>query len=304
MSPKSLPISIVNAFTTDAFSGNPAAVVFVDKQQIQDTGLLRAVAKNLNQPITAFLHRLQDGSSDPGVVAFDIRWFTVVRERPLGGHGMIASSSLLFSQPEGSAAADAVKRIVYNTRSGIVLTARKTVDGWTELTMPVATLEPLVEDDKLKAVVEVVRRALGREVRVKYAGVGVGVFADRLFVEIDVDDDLAGCIPKPELFVSLVPVETGYAVNIITAASKDTDVAFVSRMFAPVNGLPEDHVCGSAHCMLTPYWAKKLARGDGEMLAKQVSVRGGDIRTAWCEAEGTITLCGQAKTVLTGEIFL
>ena len=69
-------------------------------------------------------------------------------------------------------------------------------------------------------------------------------------------------------------------------------------MFAPAHGVPEDHVCGSAHCMLTPYWASKLAKNEVELFAKQVSVRGGDIRVIWHESKGTITLSGQTKVIM------
>lgn len=75
-------------------------------------------------------------------------------------------------------------------------------------------------------------------------------------------------------------------------------------MFAPAVGIPEDHVCGSAHCQLTPYWAEKLARIDSEMLARQVSVRGGEIRTAWYKGEGTILLSGQSRAIMRGELLL
>ncbi|KAI0094289.1 hypothetical protein BDY19DRAFT_12697 [Irpex rosettiformis] len=99
-------------------------------------------------------------------------------------------------------------------------------------------------------------------------------------------------------------LETGYPINIITSTSTDGSVAFLSRMFAPAFGIPEDHVCGSAHCSLTPYWANKSAKDGAELLAKQVSVRGGDIRTIWHEAKGTITLSGQMKVIMKGEMFV
>ena len=81
-------------------------------------------------------------------------------------------------------------------------------------------------------------------------------------------------------------------------------MAFLSRMFAPGHGVPEDHVCGSAHCLLTPYWAGKFAKNEAELFAKQVSERGGDLRTIWHEADSTITLSGQTKVIMKGEVFL
>ncbi len=46
--------------------------------------------------------------------------------------------------------------------------------------------------------------------------------------------------------------------TIVTAPGADCD--FVSRFFAPAQGIPEDPVTGSSHCTLTPYWAKKLGK--------------------------------------------
>lgn len=58
---------------------------------------------------------------------------------------------------------------------------------------------------------------------------------------------------------------------IVTAKGDSCD--FVSRFFAPAIGIDEDPVTGSAHCVLTPYWAKKLNKK--LMVARQVSKRGG-----------------------------
>ncbi|MFK9339956.1 PhzF family phenazine biosynthesis protein, partial [Escherichia coli] len=62
-----------------------------------------------------------------------------------------------------------------------------------------------------------------------------------------------------------------------TAPGRDVDdVDFVSRFFAPAAGIDEDPVTGSAHCMLTPYWADRL--GKTELSARQISRRGGALR--------------------------
>ena len=60
---------------------------------------------------------------------------------------------------------------------------------------------------------------------------------------------------------------------LVTAPGRDCD--FVSRFFAPQSGIPEDPVTGSAHCILTPYWAKRL--GKDKMSAQQLSARGGEL---------------------------
>ncbi len=74
--------------------------------------------------------------------------------------------------------------------------------------------------------------------------------------------------------------------------------AFVSRMFAPQCGIPEDPVCGSAHCTLVPYWAARL--GTRKLTARQVSARGGEL---WCEDAGTrVRIGGRAVTYAQGEV--
>ena len=85
---------------------------------------------------------------------------------------------------------------------------------------------------------------------------------------------------------------------IVTARGRDVD--FVSRFFAPKLGIPEDPVCGSAHCALTPYWSAKL--GKQVLRARQVSRRGGDIQ---CELKGNrVALAGHAVIFMEAEIFV
>jgi predicted PhzF superfamily epimerase YddE/YHI9 len=73
---------------------------------------------------------------------------------------------------------------------------------------------------------------------------------------------------------------------IVTAPGLESD--FVSRYFAPQEGIPEDPVTGSAHCTLAPYWAKRLGRS--HLHAIQVSPRGGEL---WCNVQ-------QDRVILSG----
>jgi PhzF family phenazine biosynthesis protein len=75
---------------------------------------------------------------------------------------------------------------------------------------------------------------------------------------------------------------------------------FVSRFFAPAQGVPEDPVTGSAHCTLIPYWAERL--GKKELHAFQVSSRGGEL---WCEDRGDrVIISGQAVLYLQGRVHI
>ncbi len=66
---------------------------------------------------------------------------------------------------------------------------------------------------------------------------------------------------------------------IATAPGNDSDI--VIRVFAPAVGLPEDPVCGTAHRIITPYWAPLL--GKTEIHSRHLSKRGGDL---WCKLAG------------------
>ena len=47
---------------------------------------------------------------------------------------------------------------------------------------------------------------------------------------------------------------------LATAPGGGKPYDMVSRFFAPYYGVPEDPVTGSAHCALTPFWAKRLGK--------------------------------------------
>jgi predicted PhzF superfamily epimerase YddE/YHI9 len=91
------------------------------------------------------------------------------------------------------------------------------------------------------------------------------------------------------------------AAVIVTAPGRTSDSSdFVSRFFAPANGVPEDPVSGVAHCTLIPYWSRRL--GKNRLIARQVSRRGG---TLVCEDRGDrVIVSGPAVLVLEGAFVL
>src|SRR5688572_12656489 len=85
---------------------------------------------------------------------------------------------------------------------------------------------------------------------------------------------------------------------IATARGDGAPYDFVSRFFAPPMGIPEDPVTGAAHCILAPFWAKRL--GKQQLHAYQASSRGGDIL---CEHDGErVILSGACSLYMRGEI--
>jgi predicted PhzF superfamily epimerase YddE/YHI9 len=73
---------------------------------------------------------------------------------------------------------------------------------------------------------------------------------------------------------------------------------FVSRFFAPASGIDEDHVTGSTHCCLGPFWAGRVGRA--HLVGYQASQRGGTVGVRL--AGERVLLAGQAVTVVRGEL--
>lgn len=254
----------VDAFTQEAFAGNPAAVCLLDGPRAD--AWMQSVAAEMNLSETAFLLRQKDG--------FSLRWFTPKVEVELCGHATLASAHALWELGELAPGHPAR----FHTRSGL-LTAERRGD-WIEMDFPAEREQPAAAPAGLA-------RALGATPG--YAG------KNRFDYLVELDSEEAVRQLRPD-FARLETITTRGVIVTSRAATSPYD--FVSRFFAPQSGIAEDPVTGSAHCCLGPYWQKKL--GKDEMLAYQASARGGVVRV---RVEGErVKLGGQAVTVLRGEL--
>lgn len=252
----------VDAFASRVFSGNPAAVCPL--QSWLSDALMQAIAAENNLSETAFFVPSQTG--------FQLRWFTPVREVDLCGHATLAAAHVIFE-----ALRYAGSTIIFETRSGELRVHKH----GPELTMDFPASPPAP-----CAIPEIIGRALGRQPR------EVLVAEDYLAV-FDTQAEVLAIAPDFALLSRL-----DLRGVIVTARGDEVD--FVSRFFAPKYGINEDPVTGSAHCILTPYWAQRLGRNS--MRARQISQRGGDID---CELKnGRVLLSGVAVTFMEGEIRL
>ena len=86
---------------------------------------------------------------------------------------------------------------------------------------------------------------------------------------------------------------------MITAKSDLAQTDFVVRCFAPIAGINEDPVTGSAHCALTPLWSEKLNKL--EMNSLQVSKRTGKLKVKMAE-NNRVEISGKAITVFEAEL--
>ncbi len=260
----------VDAFTSRRFRGNPAAVVLVEDGWLADD-LMQAIAAEHNLSETAFV------SPKGGKGTLGIRWFTPTVEVDLCGHATLAAAHVLWNHVglKGD-------RLVFSSRSGPLPVERLREAGRDLIVLDFPATPPKpVADAELTAALAA---ALGQ------APVEVLRSRDLLAV-FDNKRDVHELAPDMARLRDL-----GVYAVIATAPGAGHD--FVSRFFAPRQGVDEDPVTGSAHCTLTPYWAKRL--GKPILTAHQVSRRGGEL---FCEDRGhRVRIGGAAVTYLEGRI--
>ncbi|MDI6764389.1 MAG: PhzF family phenazine biosynthesis protein [Thermodesulfobacteriota bacterium] len=257
-----IPLYQVDAFTSQVFAGNPAAVCLLDRWV--DDSILQAVAAENNLSETAFWVRNAQG--------FDLRWFTPVTEVALCGHATLASAFVLFSCQKWPG-----EQIRFQTRkSGELVVTRR--DDLFEMDFPAKPAHPQAPPAGLNQALRVTpQEVLGS--------------AEDLLVVLDSEKTIKAVQPD---FVALERVAC--RGTIITARGDRSD--FVSRFFAPRVGIPEDPVTGSAHCVLVPYWAGVLRKND--LHAFQVSKRGGELFCK--QAGERVKISGKAVLYMEGTI--
>ena len=253
---------IVDAFTDKLFGGNPAAVL--PCRQMPQSGLMHSIAIENNYSETAFVVKTGPGR-------YQLKWFTPGGEVDLCGHATLATAFVLHNF-----IAPGIQEMHFDTLSGeLIVNARK--DGFT-LDFPIGKYKPIpLTDDILAATAGLAREAY---------------YEDRdMLVVVPSEEDLARFVPD---FPAIEKLESEGL--ILTAVSNEYD--FVSRCFYPKDSIPEDPVTGSAHTYLTPFWAARL--GKREMVAKQISSRGGILRVSLGDERVYIT--GNAVLFMQGDI--
>ncbi len=261
-----VPLYQVDAFADRPFGGNPAAVCPLDAW-LPDA-LMQAIAAENNLSETAFFVRRGD--------AFDLRWFTPAVEIDLCGHATLAAAFVLMTRIEPGRAT-----VTFHSRSGPLRVAR---DGdLFTLDFPARPPVAIAEPEGLAVALGAAPRAVLR--------------ARDTVAVLDSSEAVRRLSPDMERLKGI----GGFAVCVTApGGGRDADVDFVSRFFAPAQGIPEDPVTGSSHCTLVPYWAARL--GKTVLRARQASPRGGDLR---CALDGDrVRIGGRAALVLSGTLHL
>ena len=256
----------VDAFTDKPFKGNPAGVMLCDSPLT--TELMQDIAMEMNISETSFIVPEKDG--------FQIRYFTPKKEVYLCGHGTLASAHIIYElglKKPGET--------IFFKATGADLTVNMD-NGFLAMNFPRYPLKKINTPAAFKAIV-------GFDPIETYATSYDWIVA---VAASEKDIELA----KPD-FEKMLGAELGHLM--ITAKSNSYQADFVLRCFAPIAGINEDPVTGSAHCALTPLWSEKLNKL--EMDSLQLSKRTGKLKTKIVE-NNRIEIKGKAITIFEAKI--
>ncbi len=275
-----LRVHHVDAFADRAFAGNPAAVCPLDRWI--DDDLMQSIAAEITLSDMAFFVPLPD--KGPG--HYHLRWFTPTDEVDLCGHATLASSHILLNE-----LAPDLGAVTFHTRSG-PLTVTRGAEGALAMDFPALPPHDVPDADEI---MDHLGEALGRRpVALLKAVNALAVFEH--------EDDVRRLRYASHLRDVLLEADSWGL--IVTAPVEGQAYDFVSRFFAPLKGIPEDPVTGSAHCTLAPYWAARLGKTD--LTGFQVSKRGGQVGCRY-DAHGArdrVVLSGRCVSFMRGTITL
>ncbi|MCW8916170.1 MAG: PhzF family phenazine biosynthesis protein [Magnetovibrio sp.] len=267
---QTISIYQVDAFTTEVFTGNPAAVCPMDEWLSDE--VMQNIARENNLSETAFVIPSVVDAAD-----YDLRWFTPTSEIDLCGHATLASAWVLFHEMGFDKDA-----IVFSTQKSGLLTVNRGEGGLLNMDFPAHAPRPAPHHNQLE-------QALGGpalEFWTAPNGMHMAVLGN-----VEAVQNL-----RPGMRAIAEMGDKG----LIVTAKGEGDVDFVSRYFTPKEGIAEDPVTGAAHCVLAPYWAKRLKKDNFH--ARQISRRGGDI---YCGIDAKrVRLSGHAVLYMKGQAVL
>lgn len=250
----------VDAFTDVIFKGNPAAVMITDSMPSET--FMQNMAMELNLSETAFVVA-QNGT-------FRIRYFTPKSEIPIAGHPTLASAHILYKL----GIVPVSQEIIFEANVATLSVKRE--NEFIVMNFPQFSLEKIEPIAEFNSIV-------GFE--------PVEIYQSDYNWKVAIAETVEEITQANPQFSKMGEYDLGHLM--ITSKSNNVSEDFVVRCFAPDLGVNEDPVTGSAHCALTPLWAKKLNKL--EMKSKQLSSRTGEL---WVKHIGErVEIKGKAVTV-------
>lgn len=265
-----MKIWIVHAFTDRVFTGNPAAVVPLDRW-LPDA-VLQAIATENKLSETAFV--VPTGLRGN----YQLRWFTPATEVPVCGHATLAAGAMLLTELDPS-----LEVVVFDTHAGALI-VRNTPEGFT-LDLPRKQRTPWTPDDSVSA-------ALGGA---EIVDAFVGEYAN---VVLASEAELVNLKPDFAAINAAVRGPRQGCLTVTAPADEGKPYDFVSRFLCPGVGIDEDPVTGSSFADLAPYWCDRFDLES--VVGYQASKRGGYMRAI--QTLSSVRLLGQVAVYLRGEL--
>lgn len=217
------PIYQIDAFSSELFGGNPAAVCPLSHWLSDDQ--MQSIAAENNLSETAFIL--------PEDEHYQIRWFTPNTEVALCGHATLASAFVVFEF-----LGHKKEQIVFNSKSGELRVKKNASLLQMDFpALPYNKITPLP--------------SLLKALKVRPVEVYESTFDLLIILENELDVKEA----RPDLYAISELNNRGV---ILSALASHADV--YSRCFYPGCDVPEDPVTGSAHCVIAPYWSSRLGK--------------------------------------------
>jgi trans-2,3-dihydro-3-hydroxyanthranilate isomerase len=240
------PLSVyhVDAFTDEAFAGNPAGVIpdaaSLTVQQMQK------IANELNLPESAFLMPSSHPEAD-----FRIRYFTPTTEIDFCGHATVGSSWILATEYGWLEKAE---RIVFETNVGLIPVTLESEAGLlkqvTMTQISPSVREIAVNPAEVARLVGIQPQDIDDRYVIKLASTG------GLHLLVPVRSRTAIDQAQPELSeLAAMNKANGITTTHLFTWDAPPGYDLYTRDFAPAIGIPEDPVTGAANGALAGYLA-------------------------------------------------
>ncbi|MCL6494020.1 MAG: PhzF family phenazine biosynthesis protein [Ignavibacterium sp.] len=286
--PKHIEIFQIDAFTSEPFKGNPAAVVL--ENSLSENEMIN-IASEINLSETAFL-------SDSELTDFNLRWFTPKTEVKLCGHATIASLHYLYEKKllkENST-------IIFNTKSGNIKAGRSNSYYWMQL--------PTINFSRAENSLTELYSALGLSLEQSNNDAYIGSNG-YLFISVDNLTTLFNLRPDFNRISEILLSQNDFSnIVIYTVQTIESESSAHIRFFAPNEGIFEDPATGSAAGPLLPLLIKqnliKNFSNDRIYIIEQGDVlnRPGRIGVSFNSKENILKIFGKAVTTLKGSLII
>lgn len=243
---------VIDAFTSEAFAGNAAAVV-LDAQGLDDRQM-QAIAAEFNLSETTFVLEPSQPVDDTTGARVWFRWFTPCAEVAMCGHATIAgvhalveSGRLPLPEADGSVA------VGIETKSGLLTAFVERMPGsatdcmiWLDLIDPVLTPQP-VSPAQLAPVLNLPLEAFDASLP------PVGSQDQDVVAFVASVQWLSEARPDLPRLADLLERHGLRGLSLATVHTLTPSIHVQSRFFAPSVGIDEDPVTGSVHGPLAAY---------------------------------------------------